>query len=152
MDPWEERMLEVVAKEAKEKIFNELMGRAKMSCDEVDYLVASALRHLPLELRVLPARQALQLLGAQEAASSSQAEAPATRRQVSGRVLEMMKCFEGGAEGSQSSVPWAAPMQKSPRGSTESIATARLGAAVPGLQYCWNRSHFGAIDTAMCGR
>mmetsp|Transcript_49707 Transcript_49707/g.118379 ORF Transcript_49707/g.118379 Transcript_49707/m.118379 type:complete len:111 (-) Transcript_49707:63-395(-) len=110
MDPWRKAAVggwggRWLQAEAKEKIFNELMGRAKMSCDEVDYLVASALRHLPLELRVLPARQALQLLGAQEAASSSQAEAPATRRQVSGRVLEMMKCFEGG--------------------STESIATAR---------------------------
>ncbi|CAK9003813.1 unnamed protein product [Durusdinium trenchii] len=100
---WEERILEVIAEEARAKIKEEIEVRAQEACEEVDYLVASALRHLPPEIRAMPARSVIQLLdgepiqaapAASSAASSSNAPASATTALPPSRVADLRRLFD----------------------------------------------------------
>jgi len=106
----ERTVLKVLAEEAKTRIAEEIADRADMACDEVQYLIASALRHLPPELRAMPARQALQSLFseqirlnqvAQEASSSRdtpepprQPLDPVTSRPFGGNVSSLISLFQ----------------------------------------------------------
>mmetsp|Transcript_43774 Transcript_43774/g.81706 ORF Transcript_43774/g.81706 Transcript_43774/m.81706 type:complete len:99 (-) Transcript_43774:192-488(-) len=65
--PGEQEILEVLAGEARAKIEKDMKERARIGCQEVESLVSAALRHLPKELRALPAREALWVFSKQDA-------------------------------------------------------------------------------------
>mmetsp|Transcript_132831 Transcript_132831/g.187620 ORF Transcript_132831/g.187620 Transcript_132831/m.187620 type:complete len:131 (-) Transcript_132831:134-526(-) len=58
--------LDAFAEEARRKLAKEINDRAKDACQEVNSLVSAALRHLPPEVRALPAREALWIFSNKE--------------------------------------------------------------------------------------
>lgn len=108
MEKVESEAFEAQVAEARIQIVEAIMERADLACDEVDYLVSSALRHLPPALRAMPAREVIQLflsrqnpaneVTAEPACGSTNAPQPADPRSLQcGSVFEMLKHFKDGS-------------------------------------------------------
>eukprot|EP00438_Fugacium_kawagutii_P023990 Skav216897 [mRNA] locus=scaffold1276:173928:176350:+ [translate_table: standard] len=102
MEKLEVEAFEAQATEARAQIVEEIMERADLACEEVDYLVSSALRHLPPALRAMPAREAIQRFLTEQTLPIEEASAAFNHLQTQSppeferarSVFEMLKTFK----------------------------------------------------------